>query len=58
MKDKTDFVLRAAAIIYRDGMAAPAQEDLPWSEEETDRLMGIAIDLAAKAVRDVEEEDQ
>lgn len=58
MKDKIDFVLRAATIIYRDGMAAPAQEDLPWSEQETDRLMGIAIDLAAKAVRDVEEEAQ
>lgn len=58
MKDKTDFVLRAAAIIYRDGMAAPAQEDLPWSEQETDRLMGIAIDLASKAVRDVEDESQ
>ena len=58
MKDKTDFVLRAAAIIYRDGMAAPAQEDLPWSEQETDRLMGIAIDLAVKAVRDVDDESQ
>ena len=58
MKDKTDFVLRAAAIIYRDSMAAPAQEDLPWSEQETDRLMGIAIDLAVKAVRDVEDESQ
>ena len=58
MKDKTEFVLRAAALIYRDGMAAPAQEDLPWSEQETDRLMGIAIDLAAKATRDVEEESQ
>jgi len=58
VKDKTDFVLRAAAIIYRDGMAAPAQEDLPWSEEETDRLMGIALDLSAKAVRDVEDENQ
>jgi len=58
VKDKTDFVLRAAAIIYRDGMAAPAQEDLPWSEQETDRLMGIAIDLAVKAVRDVDDESQ
>ena len=58
MKDKTDFVLRAAAIICRDGMAAPAQEDLPWSEQETDRLMGIAIDLADKAIREVQEEAQ
>lgn len=58
MKDKTDFVLRAAAIIYRDGMAAPAQEDLPWNEEETDRLMGIALDVAAHAFCAVEEEAQ
>lgn len=51
---KTEFVLSAALRLHKDGMAAPAQEDLPWCEEETNDLMGIALDVAAFALRMVE----
>lgn len=53
---KIDFVLKAALRLHRDGITAPDQENLPWNEEETYRLMGIAFDLTEEAFKLVEDE--
>ena len=58
MKDKVDFVLRAALLLNSEGMASPAQEYLPWSERETERLMGIALDLVSHAFCATEDSPQ